>query len=663
MPQIITDPIECKVSRRNGTPVFVLPAVQFAHKYYKRILGAEPVKEYGVWIFPAFYPFAEDTLRDMKLVVPELIVPEEVEEHVRNETVCAGIPDDFTYVTTPYEHQKDALKFVIGMRRAGVFYDMGLGKTKVVIDLLRHLKQKALVLSPLVGVRNFVHEVDIHSGGELRTTALLGETAAGKQAKKVASAERRKLNAALKQAKKDNNEQAVHEIELQIEHHTGPTRAAKIADICASDMDADILVTTYDTAKAYVDVLLEKFAYTVIIADESHSLRTHNSGRTKAALALADKADRRIIMSGTPSLGNPMHFFGQLAFLGKFVPAVNWWKYKKYYTVPQKGNPKFIAGYKNLDMLNDKIQRVAIRRKKEECLDLPDRTIVDVPFAIDGDQRDMYNDLVENACVDLGGGVLYEPAHAAITLQKLMQVLSGFFIKPPPDICDGCKDVQFCVDHEIKPFTKRCNVEQVPREQSVLKLKSNPKLEALSELLDMVLAEDRNKCIIWAHFIGELDSVEALLTSKGIEYVRVDGSNSKHAPDLARTFSEDPDIRVYVGQIATGIAINLTAATYTVYYGLNYRLDHYLQSMDRNYRIGSTLPVTVYRMICPNSVIDYVARSLARNIDVAETLASKIDCLLCGRNIACLESDIQPFTKECIYKERVSRVVTRPAKL
>jgi len=612
--------VACRLSSLHGTPVLVMATPDdVSSSEIRRILGATYLSEHGLWAFPAYWPYLEDVLRDLALVLPQVSFDDTALKHI--EDCRSGADKDFVYrdgfsfVTKPFEHQEQALKHALKHLRCGIFYDMGLGKTKIVIDLLRHERQKALILAPVVGINTWYAEIQKHAGGELNAMRLIGASITAKQ-------------------------KVLEQVQA-----------------------ADVLLVTYDTAKRYTSRIISKFPYKIIVADESHHLRSHGSGRTATACELASRAPRRIIMSGTPSLGNPLHLYGQLSFLGPYIPGKDFWTFRKHHTITQKTNPRIIVGYKNLEMLNQKVQRVCIKKMKEECLDLPPRTIIDVPFSVAGEQCALYNRLVIEACAELEQGVLYEAAHAAAVLQKLLQVLSGMFIMPQPPICDGCEHVQACVLDKIKPFTKACLKETTPRPQAIKRLAENPKLEALEELLEMILAEERNKVIVWAYFKGEMDIVSELLESKGISYLRVDGSNSHRAHEYAEEFNKNPEIRVYLGQISTGVALTLTSAAYMCYFGLSYKLDDWLQSLDRNYRIGQASPVFVYRLIAEKSVLAYVALALSQKEDIAAMLTDRIDCVLCDRGATCLRDGIKPFSKGCVYKDKVTRVITKPEPL
>lgn len=667
----IEDKVKCGLTVVNGTPVFVLPQIG---PEAKRIFGATYAREEGVWLFPAYFPYIEDVLHDFDIVLPNLELSEKAQQHIAAALATPArlqqpLGDD-VFVTPPFAHQREGTKLLLEMFRCALFFDCGLGKTKTTIDALRVLKKKALVLSPTVGIRNWCREVELHSGGRMTVMPLLGESSRAREARLKAQRELRKLN---KELKKHPANAELLQQKQQLKDATSQ-RAAKLLDIKEA-ADKDVLVVSYDTAKLYQQEIFAQFPYEVIIADESHYMRGNRSQRTKAATALASKACRRILLSGTPTLGNPQHLYGQLHFLAPYIPAMDWFTFQKHFLIhgrikkfaPEQGGKrktqKVVVGYKNLDMLNEKVQRIAIRKKKEECLDLPERTIIDVSFEVSPEQKRLYNDLVDCACIDLGNGMLREADSAATVLQKLLQVVSGFMILPPEPICDGCKHVQRCVDAQIKPYTKDCLVHEGPAPRDLTRTKKNGKLTAFAELLDSILAEERNKAIVWCYFIEELNIVEEHLNNQNIGYVRVDGTNSNRVQTLADEFNKDPDVRVYLAQIGTGVAITLNAAAYMIYYGLSYKLDEYLQSIDRNYRIGQNQPVFVYRLVDENSVLSFVMKALEMKEDLSEILTKRIDCALCALGRECVAKGIVPFGEGCLYKSTMKRVITRPRKL
>jgi len=627
MTKMTNETITCGLSTLYGTPVLVTPAIPGTKDMLgKRVLGALFMKEHGVWLYPAFSPYVFDVVRDLEIVIPNIQFTPEAEahfdlEHARyiaatSDPIPSQFRDDFEFVTDPMAHQEHGLNFALCMLRCGIFYDCGLGKTKIVVDLMRHEREKTLVLVPSVGIKVWEKEIRKHADGELSVTCILGTP--------------KKKMALLRKAAKN---------------------------------DDDVVVVGYDTAKLYVKQITETYGYRLIVADESHKLRGGNSARTKGAVALAAQANRRLLLSGTPSLGDPMHMWGQLQFLGNFIPGLNFWTFKKHFTVAHKNNPRFVVGYKNLDLLNTKVTRISTKKSKDECLDLPPRTFIDVPFEVTGDQRAAYNEIVEETVADIAEGIQYEAPHAAAIIQKLLQVLSGFFIVPPPDICDGCEYVKECISKNQKPFRPGCVKEDRPRAQAVYRMRENPKLDLLVELVDSILEKPEEKVIIWGYFVEELDIVEEFLKERDIGCVRVDGRNSSRAVEIGEQFEGDPKLRVYLANITTGTSVTLNSARYMIYFGLTYGLDEYLQSIDRNHRIGQDKPIFVYRLLAEKSVLAYVVAALERKIDIAKAITDRINCAVCARQTRCLDEGIAPFDEDCVYDDKLSRVITKPQTL
>lgn len=620
-----TPTVTCDLEFFNRVPIFSIPNIPGPE--FHRVLGARFFAQHQKWAFPAYYPYTEDVVYDLQLVLPNLKFSPGAEQHIRDshdlgtklKDFSVALPPNFQFVTKPYKHQEEATKFVTQVLRTAVFYDMGLGKTKSVIDAIRVVRDKTLILAPSVGANVWLKEFSIHAQpGEFRIEVLQGSV---KSKKKVI-------------------EQCGH---------------------------IDILIASYDTAKKYTQEIMQYFDYSMIVADESHYMRGAKTGRTLAAIALASKAYRRVIMSGTPSLGDPRHLWGQLMFLGKHIPILDFWHFQKRFCVIQEKKHRrtgkkyhMVVGYKNLDILHDKVNRISLRKRKEDCLDLPERTVVDVEFEPSEEERKLYNALISDSS-QLFDGAEITAANAGVLIQKLLQILSGFVLEGIPDsICNGCDGIKSCVELKVRPYTNRCKKFPFPFKSQAHRFDKNPKLEALSELLENIMAEPTNKCIIWGYFKEELNIIEEVLRKNEIGYVRIDGSNSTQGPQLSTKFQADPNVRVWLGQISTGVALTLTAATYMIYYNVSYDLGHYLQSIDRNYRIGQKNAVTVYRLTCQNSVLQFLYGALDQKENIAAALTEKILCVLCTKGLQCMSNGTRPFTPGCIFPNKVSRLITKP---
>jgi len=628
----------------NGVPVFTI-SEQSAE--FGRPFGAVWNGEQRLWMYPAFLPAAKSVMADFEQgfdahINFEFSDPVQryltgLEETERRKEALT-LPEGFEYVTKPYAHQVEGLCHVYFYLRAALFYAAGLGKSKIIIDLMRLLhflghKSPTVILGPVVTVLNWGRQIDEHSGGALRWGAVLGTP---------------------------KQKQAVIEATARGEF--------------------DVLLVTFDTARNFVDLIHQAVPYRLVVADESHRIKTWGTGVTRAAHEIGQKASRKIIMTGTPTLGSPLDLYGQYRFLGDCFMPEPYNKYKRKFLNHAGPNSHVVLGYKNLDMLNARTGLLAIRKTKEECLDLPPQTLVNHEFELSRHQSVLYNQLVMEMGVDvvnlihmLGGMHSVTDAlppdsvlpHMAVLLNKLLQVSSGFLITNETlGLCDnvedgGCPHKFACVPNGIKPGTPACAVAPARLEDQVTVFDKNPKLEALVELLDSILVDPPNKTIVWGYYKKELDIIGERLTKMDIGYVRVDGSTGSKIQARADQFNDDPDTRVYLAQVSTGVGITLNAAAYMVYYSLPYSLGSYLQSLDRNYRIGQTKNVTVWRLLGKQTVDPAIVHLLDNKVEVDRVLATKLACIFCDRSIPCLAGGVALFDTACKYQRNMSRPVLR----
>lgn len=680
----------------NGTPVFRLDATD---GIFGRVHGATFDKAKKRWLFPAYAPFGALVLQDLKRVAPNLALSPAAEGFTRYLEAIPGyienrtLPEDFGFVTQPFAHQREGLVYLYHHPRFGLLWDPGAGKTKVVVDLLRLLKHKgelrrALVLGPKVTVRNWVREVEIHAGGQLTAAALVGTP---EQKRKVLRRYKgydvlvcsygtartmglpRLHRATLSHIKalqaqgKTLTASGLQALVRSVRLLSDPDDQKRLVDAWADGLTFAALDRQAREEAAACPQWLEDIDYDVLVPDESHCIKDPGSEQTKTVLALSKKAARRYILSGTPTLGDPRHLYPQMRCLSPAIIPEDWFKFSDTFLVRSPWNKRIVTGFKNMDVLNARVQRVSIRKKKEECLDLPERQVIDVPVQLSSEQQKLYNTLVSAMAADLEAffgdptGKTIEVQNAATLLNKLAQVVSGFVIDNGRDgqVCDGCPHLARCVDGSIQPYTPRCVKVTTPPASKVNRLKENPKLEALDELLDSVLEEKGNKVIIWAVYKAEIQMISEMLTKRGYGHVTVDGSTGGNLQDRIDTFNTDPECRVYLGQIATGVGITLNAANYMVYYSLDWSLGTYLQSIDRNYRAGQKRKVTVYRLLGEGTVDGYKAKALDEKKDISATLTNRVACTTCLKRFDCLKDNIELFDSGCIYKRTAKRTVAK----
>lgn len=625
----------------NGTPVFMVPG---AHPSLSRPFGAVFDAGRRLWMYPAFYPAAKKVLHDFEVLSKDfhVMLSDAATRHVKDlelveqSVANRALPQGFEFATHPYDHQVEGLVHLWWLLRSALFYEPGLGKSKIAVDLvrlLRHVGRRgiALVVGPLVTVKSWGREIDRHSDKTLRWVAL----------------------------------------------HGSPEERTEVIE-AIPETKPDIVLMTYDGVRSMTRDIIDKIPYDTIVCDESHLVKSWESERTVATYEIAQKASRRILMTGSPTQGDPRDTYGQFKILGDCFMPEDFRRFKTKFCEKPSPRSHVVTGFKNLDVLNGRVTFLSLRKTKAECLDLPDQVIIDVEYDLSRAQKVMHNQIVEEMEINpevlaifmFGNQLTLPPAsrmpHRAAALTKLLQIASGFLITNPIDdaFCDtieqgGCRHLATCVENRIRPHTRRCAVDSTRLPDIVTEFDDNPKLETAMGILENVLANPENKIIIWCVFERELDMLGRRLEKRGWDFVRVDGSNSKDAQDVIDVFTADPKKRAYIAQATTGVGITVNVATYMMFFSIPFSLTTYHQDIDRNYRIGQTNKVTVYRLIGNGTPERAIIKLLDVKVDVDEALTHRMDCLMCDRYTTCFEAGVKPFDPDCVYKRSIARPVTR----
>lgn len=148
---------------------------------------------------------------------------------------------------------------------------------------------------------------------------------------------------------------------------------------------------------------------------------------------------------------------------------------------------------------------------------------------------------------------------------------------------------------------------------------SSAKLNALSDIIDTAIAEDK-KIVVMARFVPELDDIQELLEKKKIGYAVVRGGVKDRDSEIHR-FQYDEKCRVFVGQIAAaGLGITLTVASTMIFYSLDYSMSNFEQAKARIHRAGQTEKCHYIYLVCKDTVDRKVLYTLKKKINLAKML-------------------------------------------
>jgi SNF2 family DNA or RNA helicase len=373
--------------------------------------------------------------------------------------------------------------------------------------------------------------------------------------------------------------------------------------LCKTDSPQDaIYVTNYQSL--LMDKLFKRFIemrFNTIVLDESHKIKTYNSKTTKAVLKLGESASYRYCLTGTPILdGKAFDLWPQVFFLDRGeILGKSFFKFREeFFHDFNAGMPRhtYFPNWKikpdSLPKLHAAIQPISARAEKSECLDLPPLVRERIDCELTDEQADVYRDLEKQFVAELGTKQVITDLELTKDL-RLQQIVTGHV---PTD--DGKV-------HSFEP---------------------NPRIAALREVLEGI--GGRHKVLIWAVFRENFRVIEALLSALAIPFVSVYGGvGSAEQRKRCDHFETSGSCRVLVGHPRScGIGVNLTAASYAVYFSRGFSLEDDLQSEARNYRGGSERHTSVTRidLVTPGTIDEVILEALESKQSLADAIIKHV---------------------------------------
>ena len=467
---------------------------------------------------------------------------------------------DYKFKTKPYEHQLIALEKSWQKDEYGYFMEMGTGKSKVLIDNMAMLYDKgrinaALIIAPKGVYRNWLsQEIPNHLPSHIEHKTVLWTAL------------------------------------------TSKTKDKEYRQLFETDYDLHILLMNVEAFSTKKGVeFAGKFLRchkTLMVIDESTTIKNPTAKRTKAILALSKEVKYRRILTGSPVTKSPLDLYSQCAFLNEYLLGFSsYYTFRNRYAVMIDRNfggrrVQLVGGYRRLDELAELLKKFSYRILKEDCLDLPPKVYMRREIDLTDDQKKAYMTMKSAALAQLNGKIATAP-HVLTQLMRLHQITCGHFTAD---------------DGTIQEF----------------------KNNRMSELLDL-LEEMEGKVIIWANYIYD---IEQIVKTIGQEYgedsiVEYYGAieSKKRQVNIEKFQDPKSKVRFFVGNPQTGgYGITLTAASNVIYYSNGYDLEKRLQSEDRAHRIGQKQSVTYVDLIAKGTVDDKIVKALRKKINIASAI-------------------------------------------
>jgi superfamily II DNA or RNA helicase len=321
-----------------------------------------------------------------------------------------------------------------------------------------------------------------------------------------------------------------------------------------------MVIVNYDSAWRIAE--LEKTKWDYIVYDEIHRLKAPSGAASRWAARLAKKNPDafRIGLSGTLV----PHSVLDLWAIYRAVEAPDlttfgetYTLHKAKYAVLARGQ-NWIVGYRNLDDAHERLAKTTHTVKSADVLDLPPITYVDVPCDLSAAEARLYREIESEFVAVVEGGVV-SPKNALEQLLRLQQICGGYvkYDGEPAAVCVS--------DESAKAAALRDMLEDLPADEPV---------------------------VVFCRFRSDIEAAAKAAASVGRSFGELSGS----ANDLLNF--QQGETKTLITQIQSGgIGVDMSMASYAVFYSLGYSLSEYEQAVARLHRPGQTKHTHIYHLV------------------------------------------------------------------
>ena len=492
-------------------------------------------------------------------------------ELIRLMNVNYELPTEFEYKTKPFEHQKVGFDYGLTHDRWLLGDEQGLGKTKQVIDIGVAKKYQrgykhCLIICGVNGLKwNWCNEVRTHSDED---AYILGQKVLKNGKMKIGSNED-KLNDLINFD--DIKEYfIITNIEtLRYKEWTGEYIKSRNGKVSKE--------YRYPITDRLVE-LCNSHDIDMIATDEVHKMKNSESDQGSQFLRL--HAETMIAMTGTPLMNQPMDLFIILKWLG--FESHSFYAFRNYYCNLGGFSGYEIMGYKNLDDLQARLDKIMLRRKKEDVLDLPEKTYINEYVEMTPKQSQVYKEVT----MDIKANIDQVKA-AANPLSALIRMRQA----------TGYTGILSSV------------------------VKESAKLDRMEELVEESRANGK-KVVIFSNWTQMTDVIYDRLNSKGYGISVITGdTKDEDRQQIVDLFQNSPKCNVLIGTIgAMGTGLTLTAGTVEIFMDEPWNRALKDQAEDRCHRIGQNSNITIYTLLCKDTIDERINQLVYKKGKMSDAL-------------------------------------------
>ena len=339
----------------------------------------------------------------------------------------------------------------------------------------------------------------------------------------------------------------------------------KLEDLKAiNKIDAYFIITNVETLRddaiaQEIQKLCDNGTIGVVAIDEIHKCKNASSQQGKGILKI--QSECRIAMTGTPLMNQPLDLYVILKWLG--YEKHSFYQFRNHHCVMGGFGGYQIVDYKNLDELREQLDNVMLRRRKDDVLDLPAKLYIDEYVDMTPKQAQIYNEVTAEIKANID----------QIKMQN-------------------------------NPLAELIRMRQATGYTGILSstIAESAKLDRMEELVEEA-TENGKKVVIFSNWTQMTDEIFHRLCRKHTPAIITGETKDADRQAMVEHFQNNDDCNVIIGTIgAMGTGLTLTAGTVEIFLDEPWNRANKEQAEDRCHRVGTTENVTIYTIMCKNTI-------------------------------------------------------------
>ncbi|RQZ17706.1 ATP-dependent helicase [Burkholderia sp. Bp9031] len=370
-------------------------------------------------------------------------------------------------------------------------------------------------------------------------------------------------------------------------------------------------ITNYEKLKYDLDTIAA-WAPELVIVDEAQRIKNWNTVAAKALKRI--DSPYCVVLTGTPLENKMEELISIVQFVDQHRLGPTWKLLHEHQVKDEAGR---VTGYTGLDMINQTLAPIMIRRRKSEVLrQLPKRT--DQNLLVPMTEQQM--------------------AHHAENAETAARIVHRW------------RKLKFLSDRDQRRLTcalqnmrMSCNSTYLLDQET----DHGVKADELAVLFETLLAEPGAKAVVFSQWTRTHEIVIRRLERLGVGYVSFHGGvPSERRPALVERFRDDPDCRVFLSTDAGSTGLNLQHASTLVNMDLPWNPAVLEQRIARIYRMGQRKPVQIVNYVAKGTIEEGMLSVLAfkRSLMAGILDGGAGDISLGGSRLARFMKDVETVT-------------------